>query len=412
MSVISNLLRDIKDLLSGGSGGATADGQNTANASLASIDSKTPSLMLGAVPVHVVNQIDISIISGYLLSIKNSCAAIDANTDTVEQKITDVITAINSNGTVNHNDLLALIAELQAVDANTDGQEALLTSILNKLINSPATLAEQQSQTTALQSIDTKLPSQVLNRVPVLNTEYLTEVARGLIAGESRLELRGYNDSVGSGNYEPVWAQSGSSYPVVNSAQTLTLSSSDVDDTTGDTGARTALVKYIEFSTGNEITVNVVLDGRNPVTITTDGYAVNEVRVSSAGSSNGNEGTLYVGYGTVTNGVPANILCSVDPLSNVSQQLIYTVPANKEVNIFSYGVSVSKLMYVQLRIKPNKNSGLVYIEYDIPVNGTSPTPLLSVPIVLTAGQQIQCWSWASSTTGLLGMTMRGILRSV
>ncbi len=418
-SVITTELRDIEaailetnNLLGGSSGGATADKQDIANASLASIDSKTPNLMLGAVPVHVVNQIDISTISGYLLDIKNSCAAIDANTDTVEQKITDVITAINNNGTVNHNDLLAVIAELQSVDANTDGQEALLTSILNKLIASPATLAEQQSQTTALQSIDTKLPNKVLNQVPVLNTEYLTEVARGLIAGESRLELRGYNDSVGSGNYEPVWAQSGASYPLVTAAQTLTISSSDIDDNSTGTGARTALVTYIEFSTGNEVTVNAVLNGRNPVTITTDGYAVNAVRVSSVGSSNGNEGTLYVGYGTVTTGVPANILCSVDPFSNVSQQLIYTVPANKEANIFSYGVSVSKLMYVQLRIKPSKNSGLVYTEYDIPVNGTSPTPLLSVPIVLTAGQQIQCWSWASSTTGLLGMTMRGILRSV
>lgn len=145
MSVIANLLRDIKDLLGGSSGGgATAEGQDTGNASLASIDSKTPSLMSGAVPVHVVNQIDISTISSYLLDIKNSCAAIDANTDTVEQKITDVIAAINNNGAVNHNDLLALIAELQAVDANTDGQEALLTSILNKLIAAPASQLKQQ----------------------------------------------------------------------------------------------------------------------------------------------------------------------------------------------------------------------------------------------------------------------------
>lgn len=151
MSVIANLLRDIKDLLGGSSGGgATASGQDAGNASLASIDSKTPSLMLGAVPVHVVNQIDITTISSYLSDIKDSCIAIDANTDTVEQKITDVIAAINSNGEVNHDDLLDVIAELQAVNANTDGQEALLNSILTKIIAAPATFAEQQAQTTAL----------------------------------------------------------------------------------------------------------------------------------------------------------------------------------------------------------------------------------------------------------------------
>lgn len=55
-SVIANLLNDIKTLLGGSSGGgATADGQDTGNASLASIDSKTPALISGAVPVDIQN---------------------------------------------------------------------------------------------------------------------------------------------------------------------------------------------------------------------------------------------------------------------------------------------------------------------------------------------------------------------
>lgn len=151
MSVIANLLRDIKALLGGSSGGgATADGQNTGNASLASIDSKTPALISGSVPVYVTNQLDITTISSYLLDIKNSCADIDANTDAVESKLDDVVTAINANGTVNHNDLLVVIAELQAVDANTAQQETLLTNILNKLITAPATEAKQEELLAAI----------------------------------------------------------------------------------------------------------------------------------------------------------------------------------------------------------------------------------------------------------------------
>lgn len=413
MSVIANLLRDIKDLLGGSSGGgATADGQNAGNASLASIDTKTPALISGSVPVYVTNQLDITTISSYLLDIKNSCADIDANTDAVESKLDSIVSAINANGAVNHADLLAVVAELQAVDANTDAQESILTNILNKLIASPATLAEQQTQTTTLLSILARLPALLLGKIQTLATDYLIEASRGNIANESRLELRGYNKNVGSAALEPIWANSGANYPLITSAQTFTLSSSDIDDTLAGNGAKVVFVRYIEFSTGNEIATTVNMNGRNGVIFTTDGYAINELRVVSVGSSNGNEGTIYAGSGTITTGVPQNILSTIDVGTNVSQQLIYTVPAGKQAEIYSYGVSMSKLFDVQLDIRPSKLSGLIYAEYNIPVNGTTPTPLLSVPIILTAGQQILVYAKASTTTGLIGITMRGIVRSV
>jgi hypothetical protein len=134
-------------------GGATAAKQDVGNASLSSIDTK----LSGTLSVNVVNQIDLTTITSHLLAIKNSVAAIDANTDTLEQKLLDTVSAINSNGSVNHADLALLLTQLQGINANTDGQEALLTSILAKIIASPATLSEQQTQTTSLSSIDSKL---------------------------------------------------------------------------------------------------------------------------------------------------------------------------------------------------------------------------------------------------------------
>lgn len=417
MSVIANLLRDILDALGsigggGSSGGATEAKQDIGNTSLANINSKTPNLVNGSVPVYVTNQLDITTISSYLLDIKNSCADIDANTDAVESKLDSIVSAINANGAVNHADLLSVVTELQAVDANTDAQESILTNILNKLIPAPATLAEQQTQTTTLLSILARLPALLLGKIQTLATDYLIEVARGNIPDESRLELRGYNKNVGSAALEPVWANSGASYPLITSAQTFTLSSSDVDDTLAGNGAKVVFVRYIEFSTGNEIATTVNMNGRNGAIFTTDGYAINELRVISVGSSNGNEGTIYAGSGTITTGVPQNILSTIDVGTNVSQQLIYTVPTGKQAEIYSYGVSMSKLFDVQLDIRPSKLSGLIYAEYNIPVNGTTPTPLLSVPIILTAGQQILIYAKASTTTGLIGITMRGIVRSV
>jgi hypothetical protein len=233
-------------------------------------------------------------------------------------------------------------------------------------------------------------------------------IARGLINGESPLVIRGYNQGTSTTN-ELIWAQSGTSYPVVTSAQTLTISSSDIDDNSAGTGARTALVTYIQFSTGNEVTVNAVLNGRNPVQLTTDGYAVNDIRVSSAGTSNANEGTLYVGYGTVTTGVPANILASVVIGVIVGQQAVYTVPTGKALDLMSYRFSPSVLSFIQLKLKPSKSSGIITTEYDIPLGGAA-TFNSPMPSVIPSGYQIQIWARTSTGAGACGCIIQGNLR--
>lgn len=78
--------------------------------SLASIDAKTPPLLAGAVPVHLINPLDLSGIAADLSMIKDSCLDIDANTDTVETTLSTSLTQLTSNGT------LTVITQLQAVD--------------------------------------------------------------------------------------------------------------------------------------------------------------------------------------------------------------------------------------------------------------------------------------------------------
>ncbi len=50
--------------------------------------------------VTVTNQLDLSVITGYLLDIKNSCNDIDLNTDEVETKLDAIVTAIDAGGIV------------------------------------------------------------------------------------------------------------------------------------------------------------------------------------------------------------------------------------------------------------------------------------------------------------------------
>lgn len=123
----------------GGTGGAT-------EVTLAAVDAK----LGGTLSVNVVNQLDLTTITSHLLAIKDSAAALDANTDTVEQQLTIIVDAINSGATINHADLLSVASSLQAVEANTDDLETTLGAVLAKIIASPATLTEQQAQTTLL----------------------------------------------------------------------------------------------------------------------------------------------------------------------------------------------------------------------------------------------------------------------
>lgn len=66
--------------------------------------------------------------------------AVDANTDEVEQALTDLNVTSTANAASNlaaSNTLTSVLAELQAVNANTDEAETLLTQIRDLLNNPP-----------------------------------------------------------------------------------------------------------------------------------------------------------------------------------------------------------------------------------------------------------------------------------
>lgn len=244
--------------------------------------------------------------------------------------------------------------------------------------------------------------------VPVMARDYRQDVARGLIANESPVVIKGYNSATSTTN-EPIWAQSGTTYPQVTSAQTLTISSSSLNDTIAGTGAQIVQVKYIKFSDLTEVTTTVNMNGMSAVTVSADCYAVNEVRVVQVGSGLSNAGTIYAGDGTVTLGVPANILSTVVAGSNAAQQAIYTVPSGKTLDLVSFRLSPSVLSIIQLRLKPSKSSAMLTIEYDIPLV-QSVSFESQYPISIPSGYQIQIWTRTNSGAGLAGVIIQGDLR--
>ena len=383
--------------------------QQVANVALASIDNKTPTLVSGRVPVDVGS-----------LSVTVSNAQLEISNDIGNPiPVSGTVTA-NQGGTWDINNIGGTISLPSG--ASTSANQATIITSLNNI----DTAVGAQADTAATSDTGTfsiiafikrsmqswtsllaKLPALLDNRVPVTSRDFAYDVAAGRVTGTSFVSIRGYNQSTSTTN-EPVWAQSGTTYPTTTSAQTLTLSSSSAVDTSAGTGARTVLVTYVEWSTGNQVSTVYTLNGLTGVTITTNGKAINGIRVLTAGSGGSNAGTLYVGYGTVTLGVPASILSTVVIGKNNAQQAIYTVPTGKVLELMTYRFSASALTYIQLRTR-SSNTAIQVVEFDIPLNGVASFESVA-PSLFAAGTEVQFWMQTAAGAATGGIIASGFLR--
>ena len=135
-----------------------------------------------------------------------------------------------------------------------------------------------------------------------------------------------------------IWQQGGLySYPP--SASTMTVSSSDVNDTSAGTGARTVLISGLDASY-NEASETITLNGQTAVTTVNTYIRMNRALVLTAGSGGSNAGNIYVGTGTVTSGVPANIYTIINgDGSNQTLQAFWTVPAGYTAYVYQTNIS-------------------------------------------------------------------------
>ena len=163
------------------------------------------------------------------------------------------------------------------------------------------------------------------------------QVAQGQIAYHEHIYKFGQNSVVGN-SVETIWQQGGLySYPP--SATTMTVSSSDTNDTSAGTGARTVQILGLDGDY-NEISETITLNGQTAVTTTNSFLRVNRALVLTAGSGGVNAGIIYVGTGTVTSGVPANIYTTINgDGTNQSLQAFWTVPANYNAYIHQTNIS-------------------------------------------------------------------------
>ena len=164
----------------------------------------------------------------------------------------------------------------------------------------------------------------------------------------------GFNGAVGT-TEETIWDQGGL-YTWPSSASTVTISSDSVDDASAGTGASTVYIEGLDASYLEQSEV-LTLNGQTAVTSTGTYLRVNRMVVRSAGSGETNAGVVYVGTGTVTAGVPANVWARISAGEAQTLMAVWTVPASKtayfsKLVVSSFGNANTEVT-VRLRARPN-----------------------------------------------------------
>jgi len=177
--------------------------------------------------------------------------------------------------------------------------------------------------------------------------EYFHQISQGNIANNEAIHIVAQNDAVGT-SQETVWEEGGL-YTFPSSASTMTISSSDANDTSAGTGLRTITIEGLDTNYV-EITEVVSLNGQTGVTTSNSYLRINRLIGATAGSTNSNEGTVYIGTGAISAGKPANVFNLIEIGSNISHSGFYTVPATKFLYIPSAIFSVESGKFVEITV--------------------------------------------------------------
>ena len=182
--------------------------------------------------------------------------------------------------------------------------------------------------------------------------DFYLAVAKGDFTGYSNVSKFGRNPSVKSADYETLWDGS-NLYPWPTAAETLNVVSTDANDTSAGTGARTVEIEGLD-SNWDVQTETVSMNGTTNVTTTNTFLRVYRVRVVTAGSTGVNEGTI-----TCTNTTSSNVIGQISlGSSGFGQSLmaLYTVPAGKTAYLINFDFSSSKDNEHTFRIMTRDNT--------------------------------------------------------
>lgn len=184
------------------------------------------------------------------------------------------------------------------------------------------------------------------------------QIARGQIAQHTPYFRFGWANSIGT-NPQTITTvvTAGNTYVYPASASVMKVSSSSANDTSAGSGARTILLVGLD-SSYNKVSETVTLNGQTQVTTTNSYLRITYTELLTTGNGNAQAGTIYVGTGSATAGVPATSYWQSEPSYNNFSFAGFTVPAGYTAYVTSYTIT-SQATTANI----NVSLGLVIFEY-------------------------------------------------
>ena len=166
----------------------------------------------------------------------------------------------------------------------------------------------------------------LLVSVPMVGADYTDpdlEISKGTVPGHWKIHKFGHNEAL-STNLETIWSGS-NIYTYPPAATIMNLTSTDVDDNMGGSGAWGVTVYGLD---GNYDMINetMQLNGQNPIPTTLKYLRVYRVFTRQAGATGYNEGIIYLGTGATIGGVPVNKYAIIDQNYGQTMMTQFTIP--------------------------------------------------------------------------------------
>jgi hypothetical protein len=181
----------------------------------------------------------------------------------------------------------------------------------------------------ALTSVEIKSHPDSTNAVKVVDEKlrtismpYLYAISEGIIDNHFPLRIVGANENLATTN-EVLW-DNDSTYVYLASAETLKITSTDVDDDgdPADTGARTLYIWGLDTNY-DEINDTITMNGTTAVDSNVQFLRVFGAYVTLSGTSQANEGVI-----SIKNNAGTNTLALIRAAYGGTLQAIWTVPAD------------------------------------------------------------------------------------
>lgn len=176
----------------------------------------------------------------------------------------------------------------------------------------------------------------------------------GEIKGLTRLRRFGYNPDIDTTTLpEDIWG-AGGVYTFPSTTETLNVSSSSGNDTSGGTGMRVVRITGLD-SNYDEISEDVTLNGTSAVLTSKSFRMVHSCFGISSGSSEQNEGNI-----TIANSSSALTLAYIPANQGQTQQTFHIVPRG---HVWLVDTVVSSTI--------RQGTGAFSVDYEIQINGTN-----------------------------------------